>query len=53
MCSELGLATDDYSFPCVASWARSDMKTATSAADKALQCASVILAALESRRTIP
>ena len=50
VCSELGLATDTYSFPYVASWAKGDMKIVTAAADKVLACASEIIAALDQVR---
>lgn len=47
VCSELGLASDSYSFPYVASWAKGDMKVVTAAADKVLACADEIVAALD------
>lgn len=47
VCSELGLATDAYTFPYVATWAKGDMRVVTEAAEKALSCAKVILGAIE------
>ena len=47
VCRELGLETDGYSFPYVATWAGGDAKVVTAAADKALSCAAEILGALE------
>ena len=47
VCSELGLATDAYSFPYVATWAKGDRRVVTAAADKALACAGEIVAVLE------
>ena len=47
VCSELGLASDGYSFPYVATWAAGDMRTVTAAAEKALACASEIVSALD------
>jgi len=47
VCSELGLASDSYSFPYVASWAKGDMKVVTAAADKVLSCADEIIRALD------
>ena len=47
VCSELGLATDAYSFPYVASWAKGDMKLVTATADRVLACADEIIAALD------
>ncbi len=46
--AELGLATDSYSFPYVAGWAKGDMKIVAAAADKALKCANEIVTALEA-----
>jgi hypothetical protein len=45
--SELGLASDSYSFPYVASWAKGDMKVVTETADRVLACADEIVAALD------
>jgi hypothetical protein len=47
VCSELGLASHDYSFPYLASWSGGDMRVVTAAADKALKCAGEIVAALD------
>ena len=47
VCRELGLETDAYSFPYVATWANGEAKVVTAAADKALTCAREILEALE------
>jgi antirestriction protein ArdC len=47
LCSELGLASDSYSFPYVATWSGGDMRVVTASADKALACASEIVAALD------
>jgi hypothetical protein len=47
VCSELGLASDDYSFPYVVTWAAGDMRVVTEAADKALTCANEIVAAFD------
>jgi antirestriction protein ArdC len=47
VCSELGLASDSYSFPYVASWAKGDMKVVTAAADSVLSCADEIIKALD------
>jgi antirestriction protein ArdC len=52
VCSELGLATDAYSFPYVATWAAGDMKVVTAAADKVLACAGEIVAALDQARAL-
>jgi hypothetical protein len=52
VCAELGLATDAYSFPYVATWAARDMRVVTAAADKALTCASEIIAALDQARNL-
>jgi antirestriction protein ArdC len=52
VCSELGLGTDDYSFPYVATWAAGDMKVVTAAADKVLACAGEIVAALDLARAL-
>lgn len=49
VCSELGLATDAYTFPYVAHWAKGDMRVVTAAVDRALACASGILTTLEDR----
>jgi hypothetical protein len=45
--SELGLASDSYSFPYVASWAKGDMKVVTATADRVLACADEIIAAFD------
>jgi antirestriction protein ArdC len=47
LCSELGLASDSYSFPYVATWSGGDMRIVTASADKALTCAGEIIAALD------
>jgi hypothetical protein len=52
VCSDLGLASDGYSFPYVASWARGDMKTVTATADAVLACASDIITALDQARDL-
>jgi hypothetical protein len=52
VCSELGLATDAYSFPYVATWSGGDMKVVTAAADKVLACAGQIVAALDQIGTL-
>jgi len=52
VCSELGLASDGYSFPYVASWAKGDMKVVIAAADKVLNCASDIMATLEEVESV-
>jgi antirestriction protein ArdC len=49
VCSELGLATNAYTFPYVTTWAKGDMRMVTDAADKALKCAEEILAAIHGR----
>jgi antirestriction protein ArdC len=51
VCSQLGLASDGYSFPYVATWAAGDMHVVTAAADKALKCASEILDVLGGQGT--
>jgi antirestriction protein ArdC len=43
VCRELGLETDAYSFPYVATWASGEVKVVTAAADRALRCAQEIL----------
>ena len=43
VCRELGLETDQYTFPYVATWAGGDVKIVTQAADVALKCAAQIL----------
>lgn len=43
VCGELGLASDAYSFPYVAHWAKGDTKVVTATADKAMTTASTIL----------
>jgi antirestriction protein ArdC len=45
--SELGLASDSYSFPYVASWAKGDIKLVTATADRVLACANEIIEALD------
>jgi antirestriction protein ArdC len=52
VCSELGLATDAYSFPYVATWAAGDIKVVTAVADKVLACAGEIMAALDQIGTL-
>jgi antirestriction protein ArdC len=47
VCSELGLASDSYSFPYVASWAKGDTKLVTATADRVLASADEIIAALD------
>ena len=47
VCEELGLETDAYSFPYVASWAVGEVKVVTAAAERALGCAREILEQLE------
>jgi antirestriction protein ArdC len=47
VCSELGLATDGYSFPYVATWAAGDTKMVTAAAERALACAGEVIAAID------
>jgi antirestriction protein ArdC len=47
VCRELGLETDQYSFPYVSGWARGDLKVVTAAADVALKAAGAILDAFE------
>jgi antirestriction protein ArdC len=47
ICRELGLETDAYSFPYVATWAAGDIKTVTTAADKAMACARGLLDELD------
>jgi hypothetical protein len=48
VCCELGLETDTYSFPYVASWANGEVKVVTAAADRVLGCARGILEQLEA-----
>ena len=48
VCRELGLASDAYSFPYVATWADGETKVVADAADKVLGCAREILGALGS-----
>lgn len=43
VCGELGLETDQYSFPYVAGWSKGDTKVVTQAADTALRTAQTIL----------
>ena len=50
MCAELGLPSDSYSFPYVASWAKGDTKVVTATADRVLACAGEIIAALDQVR---
>jgi len=52
VCSELGLASDGYSFPYVATWAAGDLRVVTAAADQALTCATEIVAALDRRSAL-
>jgi hypothetical protein len=47
VCRELGLETDSYSFPYVATWASGELKVVTATADRALGCAREILEQLE------
>ena len=47
VCHELGLETNAYSFPYVASWAAGEVKVVTATADRALACAQEILDELE------
>jgi hypothetical protein len=47
VCHELGLETDSYSFPYVATWAAGVLKVVTAAADRALGCAREVLEQLE------
>ena len=47
VCRELGLETDAYSFPYVATWASGEVKVVTAAADRALGCAREILEQIE------
>jgi antirestriction protein ArdC len=47
VCRELGLTTDAYSFPYVATWADGETKVVAAAADAALNTARTILEALE------
>jgi antirestriction protein ArdC len=47
VCSELGLETDAYSFPYVATWAAGAVKVVTAAADKAISCAREIVEQLK------
>jgi len=47
VCSQLGLPSDAYTFPYVATWAQGDMHVVTAAADAALKCAVRILNGLE------
>jgi hypothetical protein len=49
VCSALGLATDGYSFPYVATWAGGDRRMVTDATDETLNCAEEILAAVHRR----
>ena len=48
VCCELGLETDTYSFPYVASWANGEVKVVTAAADRVRGCARGILEQLEA-----
>jgi len=48
VCAGLGLATDAYSFPYVATWASGDTKVVIAAADAAIKCATAILGTLET-----
>lgn len=52
VCAELGLSSDAYSFPYVATWAGGDAKVVTAAADTALRCAASILEAVESLEAV-
>jgi antirestriction protein ArdC len=52
VCSELGLASDAYSFPYVATWAAGDIRVVTASADKVLGCAGEIVAALDQAQAI-
>jgi antirestriction protein ArdC len=47
VCRELGLETDGYSFPYVATWASGEVKVVTATADRVLGCAREILEQLE------
>ena len=51
VCRELGLETDQYSFPYVNGWAKGDLKVVTAAADVAIKCATAILGAFEQVAT--
>jgi antirestriction protein ArdC len=53
VCHELGLETDAYSFPYVATWAAGAVRVVTAAADRALGCAREILEQLESATSEP
>jgi hypothetical protein len=46
VCGELGLETDQYSFPYVAGWAKGDLKVVAATADKALKTAEDVLTLL-------
>ncbi len=48
VCRELGLETNGYSFPYVASWAAGQVKVVTAAADRALGCARQVLEQIEA-----
>ena len=52
VCRELGLETDAYTFPYVATWAGGAVKVVTAAADAALKCAGEIVEALEMTREL-
>lgn len=47
VCRELGLETDAYTFPYVATWASGAVKVVTAAADRALGCARDIVEQVE------
>lgn len=48
VCRELGLETNQYSFPYVNGWSKGDVKVVAAAADAALKTAKTILDALEA-----
>jgi len=52
VCRELGLETDAYSFPYVATWADGETKTVIATADAALKTADTILEELEQAELI-
>ncbi len=48
VCSELGLTSDQYSFPYVATWSGGEAKIVTATADTAIKCAAEIVGAFDT-----